>query len=183
MIGWYRDAIVASAVKLFGPSAAEFTLSLLILVAFPLFLGPALVGARRADQIKTICPVCDADLSLKVDQLLTTRSCPTCGEQVVAGGTVRAVGVYKRYRALQSRTLLKYWFWAWPSIGLLACATWLVEHNALQQCPQSYFLAPLIGTATTGWAWIRTFDSLYVPPLLASIVVLSVGGMIFWHSI
>ena len=183
LIGLNRDAIITFAVARFGDSAEAVTPTVLILLAFPIFLGPTLFGAHRSDQIKTTCPLCDTDISSKVHQLLVTRCCPACGEQAVAGGTVRTVAVYKRYRAIHSRAFLKYWFWAWPAFGLLTCTIWLIDHNALQQCPQSYILAPLIGTATTGWASIRTLNFRYILPLCASVAVLCLGAAIFWHSI
>ena len=109
IIGVCRETVIAIAVKRFGPSAAEFTPLMLILVAFPLFLGPTLTGAHRAARIGTSCPLCDADLSSQVDQLIATRCCPTCGKHAVRGGTVRSEAAYERLRAIRSRAFLKHW--------------------------------------------------------------------------
>ncbi len=182
-VGHFREVLVSFAVNRFGETARDITPIVLILPAFAIFLVPTIAAARFADRFKTNCPSCDQDISNKSHQLLATRCCPSCNENIVDGGRVRSVTVYKRYLAVRSRSFLKYWFWAWPGLGLLCITWWLFDQSAFEQCPQCYWLPPLIGTSAAGWAWIRTFDRRYVPQLLASVVLLGVGATIFWRGL
>jgi hypothetical protein len=182
-VGQFREALISFAVDQCGESARDITPIVLILPAFLLFLLPTLAAASYADRFKTICPSCEKDISNRTFQLLTTRCCPYCEHNILAGGRIRSAGVYRRYQSARWRSFLKYWLWAWPVLGLLCLVWWLFDQSALQQCPQCYWLAPLIGTAASGWAWVRTFDRRYLPSLLASIVLLGVGVTIFRRAI
>ncbi len=182
-VGHYRDPLVAIAVDHFGETAREITPLVLILPAFPIFLVPAICASSYADRFKTICPKCDSNVSSKTGQLLATRRCPSCDQRIVNDGRLRSASVYKRYLRVRSRWFLKYWFWAWPCFGIFCIAWWLVDHSAFQRCQQALWIAPLIGASASGWISIRTYTLRYAPQFLASVVVLSIGGLIFWYAL
>jgi hypothetical protein len=82
----------------------------------------------------------------------------------------------------RERRFLGNWFWIWPIGGALVVVQHWFNPSAFEQCPHVLFMAPLVGTATSGWTLIRTFDRRYVPQLLASVSVLCVGATCFWLS-
>lgn len=179
----FREVLISFAVDRFGESAGEIMPIVLILPAFPILLVPIVAAIAYADRFKTICPSCEQDISNNAHQLLTTKRCPSCSENIVEGGTPRSDAFYKRYMAARSRLFLRYWLWAWPAFGLVCIAWRLFDRTAFQQCPQCLWVAPLIGASSAGWAWIRTRDRGYVPQLSASVVFFGVGATIFWHEL
>ena len=75
---------------------------------------------------------------------------------------------------------LWYWLWLWPGIGLLSVVWGLLEPTAFERCPQVYWTFPLIGMSAAGWTWLRTSERRYVPQLLASIAVFTIGAWFYW---
>jgi hypothetical protein len=182
-MGYFRELLTSLAVSRFGDTARDISPIALILPAFAIFLLPSCLAAKYAGRFKTVCPACHEDISSGTDRVLSTRCCPACGERVLGGGRTHSAAVYTRYQALRSRHFLKFWFWAWPALGGLVIAWQLFDRSAFQRCPQCLWIGPLIGTATAGWAWLRTFDRRYVPQLLASVVLLGLGAVLFWQAL
>jgi hypothetical protein len=181
--GLLREHLISLAVNRFGDTARDITPFVLILPAFAILLVPSLLAIRYADRFKTVCPSCDEDVSSRVNHVLSTRCCPTCGKRIVDGGRIHSAAVYQRYLALQSHTFLRYWLWAWPAFGLLLIAWQWFDRSAFQRCPQMSWIIPLLGTSTAGWTWLRTFDRRYVPQLLTSAVLLGLGASLFWQTL
>lgn len=182
-MGYFREPLISLAMNRFGDTARGITPIALILPAFAIFLLPSCLAAKYVDHFKTVCPSCHEDISSGTDRVLSTRCCPACGERILGGGRTHSAAVYKRYQALRSRHFLKFWLWAWPAFGGLVIAWQLFDRSAFQRCPQCLWNGPLIGTATAGWAWLRTFDRRYVPQLLVSVVLLGLGAALFWQAL
>jgi DNA-directed RNA polymerase subunit RPC12/RpoP len=179
---YFREPLTSLAVSRFGDMARDITPIALILPAFAIFLLPSCLAAKYAGRFKTVCPACHEDISSGTDQVLSTRCCPACSQRILGGGRTHSAVVYKRYQALRSRHFLKFWFWAWPALGGLVIAWQLFDRSAFRQCPQCLWIGPLIGTATAGWAWLRTFDRRYVLQLLVSVILLGLGAVLFWQA-
>jgi predicted RNA-binding Zn-ribbon protein involved in translation (DUF1610 family) len=182
-MGYLREPLTSLAVNWFGDTARDITPIALILPAFAIFLLPSCLAAKYAGRFKTVCPSCGEDISSGTDRVLSTRSCPACSERILEGGRTHSAAVYRRYQELRCRHGLKHWFWAWPTLGGLVITLQFFDRSAFQRCPQCLWIAPLIGTSTAGWAWLRTFDRRYVPQLLASAVLLGLGAALFWQSL
>jgi len=182
-MGYFREPLTSLAVSRFGETVRDITPIALILPAFAIFLLPSCLAEKYAERFKTVCPSCRQDISSRTNQVLATRCCPACSERILGGGRTHSAAVYKRYQALQSRHFLKFWLWAWPALGGLAIALSLFDRSALQRCPQYLWIGPLIGTATAGWAWLRTMERRYLPQLLVSVVLLGLGAAMFWQSL
>ncbi len=183
VIGQVRETVISCVHERFGETASDMTPLALILPAFVVFMLPVLAACAYVDRFKTVCPSCHEDISGQWRQVQVTRCCPSCEQCILEGGRVRSVAVYKRYRAIESRVITRYWMWAWPALGLLGIICWLFDQSALQQCPQCYWLPSLIGSSVAGWAWLRTFSHRYIPPLLVSIVLFGIGAAIFWNEV
>jgi hypothetical protein len=166
----------------FGDAARGMTEVALIFPAFVIFLLPSCLAARYADRFKTMCPACHQDLSSRTSRVLATRCCPSCDERVLEHGRAHSAVVYKRYQGLRSRRILESWLWIWPALGGLVILWQLIDRTAFQQCPQVLWIFSLIGAATAGWTWLRTFDCRFVPQLLASLVLLCLGAVVFWRA-
>ena len=179
----YREDLVAFAEEKFGQPMGDITPILLILPAFLIFLIPILTAAALIDRFKLICPSCERDVSGRFEQLLATRCCPFCDQQIVTKGHTRSATAYKRLITIRQQLFFRKWLWAWPFFGLLAIAWRLIDPSVFQQCPQALFMAPLIGTTAAAWAWIRVSRRLYSPQLLVSIAVLCIGAVFFWNSL
>lgn len=182
-MNYVRVPLTSLAARGFGETAGDITEIALILGAIPIFLLPTCLAAQYAQRFKTLCPSCHQDISSCTKRVLSTRCCPACSERILAGGRTHSAAVYERYQALQSRRFLTYWFWAWPALGGMVIAWQLFDRSAFQRCPQCLWISPLIGTATAGWAWLRTFDRRYVTQLLASVVLLGLGAFLFWQAL
>jgi DNA-directed RNA polymerase subunit RPC12/RpoP len=182
-VGYFRESLTSLAVNRFGDSARDITPIALILPSFAIFLIPSCLAAKYAGRFKTACPSCKQDLSSRANRVLSTRCCPECSERILVGGRTHSTAVYGRYQAIRSRHFLRYWLWAWPALGGLVITLQVFDRSALQRCTQFLWTVPLIGTATAGWAWLRTLDHRYVPPLLASIVLLGLGAALFWQAL
>ena len=182
-VGYFRELLTSLAVSQFGETARDITAIALILPAFAIFLLPTCLAARYAGRFKTVCLACHKDISSETGRVLSTRCCPACGARVLGGGRTHSAAVYTRYQALRSRHFLKFWLWVWPALGGLVIAWQLFDRSMFQRCPQCLWIGPLIGTATAGWAWLRTFDRRYVPQLLASVALLGLGAVLFWPAL
>ncbi len=183
LVGALRESIVAYAAFTFGTGFAEFVPALLILPSLLLFLVPGVVAEKYAQRFATTCPLCASDITRSTQQLLATRCCPDCGERVVAGGRKRDIAVYHRYREMQARRALKYWFWLWPLLGGFALTWHFIEPSGFQRCPHFLFLPALIGAAAGAWAFCRTWDRRYVPQTVVSAVLFVAGALAFWHAV
>jgi predicted RNA-binding Zn-ribbon protein involved in translation (DUF1610 family) len=183
VMGHFRQPLTSLVKARFGVTVGDITEVALILPAFVIFLLPSCLATHYAQRFRSLCPSCNKDISPDTERVLSTRRCPACGERILDGGRTHSAAVYKRYQLFRSRHFLKHWFWAWPALGG-SIITWeLLDRSAFQRCPQCVWTAPLIGTATAGWAWLRTSDRRYVPQLLASVVLLGLGVVLFWQAL
>jgi hypothetical protein len=81
---------------------------------------------------------------------------------------------------MRQRRVLAYWFWAWPVLGLLVLACHWFDPMTLDNCPHMLFIPGLIGTAATGWTFVRTMDRRYLPQLGAAAFVFCLGVNAYW---
>lgn len=181
-MGSFREPLASQVGNRFGETARDMTEVALIFPAFVILVLPSGLAIRYAGRFRTVCPLCDQDISSGTDRVLATRCCPSCDERILDGGRAHSAAVYKRYQALQSRHVLTYWLWTWPALGGVAIAWQWFDRSAVQECPNSLWFPPLIGIATAGWAWLRTWDRRYVPQLLASVVLFGLGAVVFWRA-
>jgi hypothetical protein len=182
VMGYFRDRITSLAVERLGGMARDITPIALILPAFAIFLLPSLLAARYAQCFKTACPSCGQDISSQTGRVLLTRCCTACSEQIL-GGRAHSAAVYERHLEIRSRYFLRFWLWAWPVLGGLVIAWELLDRGAFRQCPQCLWIAPLIGTSTAGWAWLRTSDRRCVAQLLTSVTFLGLGAAVYWWTL
>lgn len=182
-MGHFGEALTSVAVDRLGGAAGEVAQIAMIVPAFGIFLLPTLLSAKYAERFKTVCPSCQTDVSRGTRRVLATRHCPACGERVLDGGRAHSDAVFQRAQARGSRGFLRHWLWAWPALGALAITWHWFDPSAFQRCAQQLWIAPLIGTATAGWTWLRTRDPQCIPQLLASGGMLGIGAAVFWRSL
>lgn len=182
-VGSIVEPLSSLAGSRFGDAARELTPIVLILPAFAVFLLPSCLAARYAERFKTLCPLCCVEITSRSERAIATRCCPSCGARILEGGRAHSPAVYERYQALRTRQFLRRWLWGFPAVGGLAIAWRMIDHLAFQDCPQCLLMAPLIAAATAGWAWLRTFDRRYLPQVLASLVLLGFGVVLFWQTL
>jgi hypothetical protein len=175
-----RDATQLAIKGRFGDGAARVAPFGLILVAFGLFLVPICIAEKYAKRFQCYCPLCGHLLS-RIAAVLATKRCPACERQIVAGNRARSYATYKRLQAWRTRQFLAIWLWAWPASGLLGLVWWYFCPEEAINCG-AFWAVPLIGTATSGWAWLRTFERRYVPQLTANIALLGTLGAISWSA-
>ncbi|TWU51529.1 hypothetical protein Poly59_31210 [Rubripirellula reticaptiva] len=175
-----RDSLVNSARQNFGETVADFLPLAMILPSLGFFLAPLVWAERKSKRYALICPECTTDLSRSTRRVIATRCCGSCGKQIVEGRRIHGPMAFERLSRVEQRRLLVYWFWAWPTLGLLLLGYHWIDPTALNNCPQMLFIPGLIGTAATGWAFARSMDKRYIPQFIASAMVLCLGINAFW---
>lgn len=182
-MGFLREFLTPVIVAWFGETGRDLAPIALILPALAIFLLPICLATKYAERFKVACPSCREDLSSRVDRILATRCCPICGDRILEGGRARSAEVYRRYQAIRSRLFLRLWLWAWPALGGLSLAWGLLDRSILRDCPQYLWIAPLVGAAAAGWAWLRTGGRGYIPQFLTSILLFGFGVVLFWRTL
>lgn len=166
----------------FSEGVAQWMTIALILPAFAIFLLPSLAAERYCRRFHIDCPSCEADITRQTEEVLATRRCPLCEKRVVEGGRTRRRAVYRRYRDWKQIAFLEAWFWLWPALGLLCLVVWLVDPQLFDETPHVLFLAPLIGSIATGWAWARTRSRRYAASSLCSLLLLALSVAAFLRT-
>lgn len=163
---------------LFDPPPASMEAFLFIILAFPVFLAPILIGNRKAQRIKTLCPTCHQELNNKLRRLLRTRLCPSCNEHIVEGypRSEKALARHRQHiQYLQARNIhWALWFLLLPPVVSVVADAF----NPKAVNPAIAFSCLMLLAST--YLWIRTRNHRCAVPLLVSLILFSISACRFW---
>ena len=176
-----RESWISELERVVGAGNVDAVLFASILIPFMfVFLIPSIVAERYANRYVPACPHCNHELQSSIGAVISTKCCPSCSAQIVAGKRAHTYATYRRAKEIIGRRFLAYWLWVWPIMAIGELIWWCFDPVAALQC--RIWVAPLIGTVASGYSWFRTFDRRYTWQFVSSTLLLATLGYVAWRA-